>query len=71
MLFYLNPDFKSGNKHFKRIDFSMNKMCTNHLSLVSSILKPSTLILSCSNSSVTVVSSMSKLCVSYFLWNIA
>ena len=54
MLFYLNPDFKSGNNNFKRTDFSTNKMGTNHF---SRILKSSTLKLSCSNSSVTIVSS--------------
>ena len=70
MLFYLNPDFKSRNKQFKRIDFSTNKIGTNHFSLFSSILKPSTLKLSCSNSSIMIVSSMSKLCSSYFLSNI-
>ena len=39
MLVYLNPDFKSGNKQFKRIDFSTNKMGTNHFPLFSSILR--------------------------------
>ena len=39
MLFYLNLEINS----FKRIDFSTNKMGTNHFSLFSSILKPSTL----------------------------
>ena len=48
MLFYLNPDFKLEINSFKRID----KMGMNHFSLFSSILKPSTLKLSCSNYTV-------------------
>ena len=60
MLFYLNPASNLEINSFKRIDFSTNQMGSNHFSLFSSILKPRL---------VTIVSSMSKLCSSYFPWN--